>query len=386
MKFYIWLKIVVLIIITLAVSFIGFIMILVSAFSGDGNFISPLVFLLSIITIIYFILLIIKIVRPKILSFIYAGILLAFVITFSIYYLNKNYIKNIPTISQEVNLDEYEPFTKNTKAIKMNTTASLKITENLPIIDGATALYPLYSAFVQAVYPQKEYNIIKSEVRCNNTINAYESLINGDVDIIFTARPSKDQIEKAKEKGIEFILTPIGREAFVFFVNSKNKIDSLKLVEIQQIYSGDIKNWKELGGKNKEIRAFQRTENSGSQTMLQKIMDGKKLIKPIKEDQLTLMGEIIAQTSDYKNFENAIGFSFLFYTTKMVNNKKIKLLKINGVSPLRSTIKDKTYPLTADFYAVTAMSNKMNIKLFIDWILSPEGQAIVEKTGYTPIR
>jgi phosphate transport system substrate-binding protein len=69
----------------------------------------------------------------------------------------------------------------------------------------------------------------------------------------------------------------------------------------------------------------------------------------------------------------------------MVKNNEIKLLKIDGVYPDRSTIKNKEYPLTAEFYAVTAGSSNPNVDKFIEWILSPQGQSLVEKTGYTPI-
>ncbi|WP_279401693.1 substrate-binding domain-containing protein [Piscibacillus salipiscarius] len=65
-------------------------------------------------------------------------------------------------------------------------------------------------------------------------------------------------------------MTPIGREAFVFFVHADNPVDSLKVEEIQGIYSGNITNWKEVGGEDVEIRAFQRPEGSGSQTMLKR--------------------------------------------------------------------------------------------------------------------
>jgi phosphate transport system substrate-binding protein len=207
----------------------------------------------------------------------------------------------------------------------------------------------------------------------------------GQVDVIFVARPSKDQLAEAKSKGLELKLTPIGYEAFVFFVNSKNKVDGLSTKQIQDIYSGELTNWQDAGGKKEKIRAFQRPDNSGSQTMLQKIMEGKNLMTPPKEDVVAGMGGIIERTSSYRNYKNAIGYSFLFFATEMIHNNQINLLKIDGVYPDKNTIKSKEYPFTAELYAVTTNTKNPNVDSFIEWILSPQGQSLVEKTGYIPV-
>jgi phosphate transport system substrate-binding protein len=106
---------------------------------------------------------------------------------------------------------------------------------------------------------------------------------------------------------------------------------------------------------------------------------------PPSENIVSAMGGIIDKTSDYKNYKNAIGYSFLFYATEMVKNNQIRLLKIDGVYPSKDTIRTKEYPLSAEFYAVTAGSKNPNIEPFIKWILGSQGQYLVEKTGYTPL-
>ena len=293
---------------------------------------------------------------------------------------------NIPTISdQGVNLEAYRPFAKDSRAVRLDETSSLKIVAELPGLDGATALYPLYAAFVQAVYPEKDYTLQEGEVLCNTTTGAYENLLSGTADIIFCARPSKEQLAAAKEKGLEMKLSPIGREAFVFFVNSKNPITGLTTNQIKNIYSGKTVNWKDIGGKNQPIKAFQRPEGSGSQTMLLKVMGDVAPMPALQADVAGGMGDIISQTADYKNFSNAIGYSFLYYATGMVKNNRIRLLQIDGITPSRTTIQDGTYPLNAEFYAITAGTENPNVEAFIRWILSPQGQSLVEKTGYTPL-
>jgi phosphate transport system substrate-binding protein len=298
------------------------------------------------------------------------------------------WLASIPTVSdQGVNLEEYRPFfAPGSRAAQLDGTSTLKIVSELPRLDGATALYPLYAAFAQAVYPEKEYPRNEGEVVCNTTTGAYESLLNGTADIIFCARPSKEQLAAAKEKGLEMILTPIGREAFVFFVNSRNPITGLTTSQIKDIYSGKITNWKDAGGKNQSIKAFQRPEGSGSQTMLLKVMGEVAPMPAPKQDVAGGMGDIISQTADYKNFSGAIGYSFLYYATEMVKNDRIRLLQIDGITPSRNAIQDGTYPLSAELYAITAGSKNPNVEGFIQWILSPQGQSLVEKTGYTPLQ
>jgi len=286
------------------------------------------------------------------------------------------------TISEEIDTTVYAPFSGNKKLAKLDELASLKLEGDLPRLDGATALYPVYSAFAEAVYPEKEYNTYASEIMCNNTVYAYENLINGDVDIIFVAGPSVEQKERAKNLGVDLHLTPIGNEAFVFFVNKSNKVSSLSLDEIKGIYKGDIINWKEVGGKDRDIIAYQRNENSGSQTMFLNLMQGVDIKQPPVNQEVDGMGGIIERAADYKNADNAIGFSFLYYATQMKANNKIKTLAINGVAPNKETIRNKDYPFTGTFYAITNGKPTGNVKLFIDWILSEQGQELIEKTGY----
>lgn len=284
-------------------------------------------------------------------------------------------------------LDEYRPFAKGTKAVRLDQPASLKLDRPLPRLDGATALYPLYSAFVQAVYPEGEYELSGSAmtVTSSRTAYAYKRLLIGDTDIVFAAEPSEDLLEQAKRQGADLVLTPIGREAFVFFVNASNPVTDLSTAQIRDIYAGRIADWSEVGGRPGKIVAFQRDADSGSQTMLLKLMDGRPPMTPPRDEVLGGMGEIIGQTTDYRNFAGAIGFSFLFYATEMVREDRIRLLSVDGVTPSRATIAGGAYPLTESFYAVTDGPPDAQERKLIDWILSPEGQSLVERTGYTPI-
>lgn len=298
------------------------------------------------------------------------------------YYYKESFAK---VNDSEVDLFVYEPFQGNEKLARLDSKASFAIEGELPILDGATALYPLFAAFAEATYPEGVYEPYRGPVATTTTPSAYSRLIKGNADIIFAAEPSSGQLQEAQEAGVELKLTPIGREAFVFFVNSRNKINDLSTEEIRGIYSGEIESWKEVGGKNHEIRPFQRPEDSGSQTMFIKFMGDTKIEKPETEDLTGGMGGVIEEVASYRNYKNALGYTFRFYSTEMVKNDKIKLLSIDGIEPSRENIRSGDYPLASEFYAVTAGSENPNVEPFLEWILSAEGQQLVEETGFVPL-
>jgi phosphate transport system substrate-binding protein len=154
--------------------------------------------------------------------------------------------------------------------------STLKFIDNLPYLDGATALYPVYSAFANAVYPPADIDfdylnradrsgaVIRGNVECSTTPFAYENLISGAVNIIFCFTPSDEQTIMANTRGVTFHLTDIGKDVFVFFVNVDNPVSNSTSSQIRDIYSGRIINWKQLDGNDCEIIPYQREKNSGS--------------------------------------------------------------------------------------------------------------------------
>ncbi len=317
---------------------------------------------------------------------------------------HKDSLTSLEDAEREKMLWQYEPFSDELLAMQPLRSEKLQLTENQVMgmkLDGATALYPVYAGFVQAVYPEGEYRRYDGTnedglgmVTCTGTNDAYERLMTGETDMIFVAGPSDAQLARAAELGVELHMTPIGREAFVFFVNNENPVEGLTVEQIQGIYSGEITRWSEVGGRRQSIRAFQRAEDSGSQTALQRLMGDIPLMEPKKEDRIAGMGGIIRQVASYRNYKNALGFSFRFYCTEMVENGDIRLLALNGVLPTKATIRDESYPVSSSFYAVTSapigepapQETNETIAAFLEWVLSEEGQQIVENSGYVSVK
>lgn len=314
-----------------------------------------------------------------------AAVALAYVLAVSTHEMVKAYHNSFATVGDDVDLFAYKPFADGTKAVALEEAAAYAVAEPLPVMDGATALYPLYAAFARAVYPEGDYNPWNSAVRSTTTREAYAALIKGEADLIFAAGPSDEQLQYAEAAGVELKLTPIGKEAFVFFVHEGNPVTGLATEQIRAIYSGEVRNWSALGGRHEPIKPFQRPEGSGSQTALQRLMEGKALMSPPTDNVVSGMGGIIKRTADYRNYPGAIGYSFLFYATEMVQNGQIRLLEVDGIAPSRESIQDGTYPLSSFFYAITAGSGNPYVEGLVEWILSEQGQQLVEKTGYTPI-
>ena len=290
-------------------------------------------------------------------------------------------------VQGDIDLSKYHPFMwngkKNDELKELNEPPNISFSENHPRLDGATALYPVYSAIAQELYEGLDMNTINAYVRCSKTDRAYERLMNGGIDIFFGAQPSIQQIEAAREKGVKFILTPIGKEAFVFFVHKDNPVDSLTLEQIQDIYQKKITNWKEVGGSRRRIMPFQRPENSGSQTtMLTKVMQEKLLPEPVMEEYIEGMSGVITKVAEYRNYSSALGYSFRYFATGMNPNDNIKLLGIDGVLPTVENIRNDTYMFTVDIYAVTANSTNENTELLVQWLTSEQGQDFIEACGY----
>lgn len=289
-------------------------------------------------------------------------------------------------VAPNINVREYLPFREDSKIVKIDS-KTLKFTEEdeLPRIDGASAAFPVYSAFVNAVYPNT-VELYDGIFEYHTTSDGYRLLAQRDTDIFIGAGPSKAQIAYAEQCGTTFIYTQIGWEAFVFFVHKDNPIESLTVEQIKGIYSGEITNWKEVGGSDEEIIPFQRDEGSGSQSMMLRFMGDTPLVEA-ETETISGMGAVIERVVDYQSRAGSIGYSFRYYLEGIVQNPEIKMIAVEGIAPTAENIKNDTYPIVTPVYAMTYENNpNPNVARLVEWILSDEGQYIIEKTGYVGMK
>ena len=268
-------------------------------------------------------------------------------------------------------------FVKNKKQVSLD-----EISDKTEVrVDASLATQPLMDAYVDNL---TNFNLKKDYT---NTDPAYTKLINGETDLIIVTEPSSDELKRASEAGVELEVTPVVNEGFVFYTNVNNTVDGLKLSEIQDIYTDRITNWKQVGGDDANIIAYQRPENSGSQTgMLSLVMKDKKIKEPKIEEYIVSMAGIIDAVANYDNSKNAIGYSYYYYATTMYGNDKIKFLAVDGVSPNHDTIKDNTYPLITAYYIVTLKNTENKAANEVkEAMLGSKGQEIARNAGYTEI-
>ena len=272
-----------------------------------------------------------------------------------------------------VEVSDYVPFSGSENIYSVR--GEVELEGDLPTIDGAAALLPIYAGFVESIYPEDsvifngESYDDASAMHYTNTRGAYKDIVDGKADLIICVAPSEEQLAYAAQNGVELEMVEIGKDVFVFIVNSDNPVSDISVEQIRGIYSGEITNWKELGGPNVPIAAMRRNEGSGSQSALENLMGDT----PIIADYTALFG-------------SPIGFSFRYYVTGMLAEGGVKMLSVNGVEPDIENIASGAYPVTCSIYAVYRKGEtNENVYKAVDFMLSKDGQDIVEKSGYIPV-
>lgn len=257
--------------------------------------------------------------------------------------------------------------------------------DNLPRIDASLATQPLTDAFIKNFTSKTTEDL---GIEYSNTHPGYVKLINNEADLIVVTEPSEEELALAAEKGIELEVTKVVNEGFAFFVNKNNPVSSVSFDDIVKIYTGEITNWKDLGGSDAEIVAYQRPENSGSQTGLYNlVLKGKEVKIPTIKEQVTLsMAGIIDYVASYDNAIDSIGYGFYYYVNMMYYNDNLKYLAIDGVAPTYATIQNETYPILSAYYIVTRKGDENeNVALLRRAMLSRRGQYVASEAGYVPV-
>ena len=264
--------------------------------------------------------------------------------------------------------------------------------EDFPKLDGSTACIPLM-AQMMADTTGIDLEAAQSAVSVSTTAYAWESFglypdeeSTAKMLVVYEAPDYvKKELEEAK---VELESKPIGRDALVFIVNENNPVKSLTQQQLKDIYAGKITNWKDVGGEDLNIVAFQRGEDSGSQTLFKKLLiqDGE-LMDPPTELAPAAMGELVDSIAAYNNSANAIGFSVYYYIDQMYSQPGLRLLAVDDVTPSNDTIADESYPLCNEFYAVIHPDAAADSpeRILYDWLDTDAGQDCIKKSGYVAV-
>ncbi len=209
------------------------------------------------------------------------------------------------------------------------------------------------------------------------------ALINGGTDICEASRPMKDK-EKAmaqKRHGKEVVEIPVALDGIAIYVPQSSPVQSLTQAQIKSVYTGSITNWRDVGGPDQRIVAYSRENNSGTYVFFKEhVLDNEDFARDVQ----TLPGTAAVVNAVSKD-PASLGYGGIAYASG------IKALAVKrddaseGVMPSLETVESGQYPLSRQLFFYTVGAPSGEVKAFIDWVLSPEGQKICEMVGYYPL-
>jgi len=238
-------------------------------------------------------------------------------------------------------------------------------------IAGSTSVQP-FSEVLGAKFHEK-YPEVQVNVQGGGSSQGVTAAASGAADI---GAASRDLKETEKDKGL--VVTKIALDGVAIIVNPANaEVNDLTVEQVRNIYLGNITNWQEVGGKDAAITVVCREEGSGTRDCFaDKVMDKQDIT-----DQAIIQNSNGAVRTTVAGDENAIGFVSL-----AIVNDEVKALKIEGVEASLDNIKNGNYKIFRNFNYLTKGEPEGLVKEYIDFVLSDEGQSIIEEEGAISIR
>ena len=260
-------------------------------------------------------------------------------------------------------------------ALIVFTMMGLSYAEDLRI-DGSTTVLPIAQKAAE-VFMKKNPNI-RVFVSGSGSGTGIKALIDGTTQIATSSREAKDkEIAAGKEKGIVLTAHKIALDGIVPVVHPSMKINDITVEQLRDIYNGKIKSWKDLGGSNRPISVVSRDTSSGTyEVWEEKVLKGDK-VKP--EALLVASNGQAVQTVAQNKF--AIGYIGIGYI-----EKSVKTLKVNGKTATASSVRDGSWPVARPLFMYTKGTPSGVIAKFINFMLSKEGQKIVNEVKYVSIQ
>src|SRR6056297_1522311 len=250
--------------------------------------------------------------------------------------------------------------------------ANVIAAENNIVAKGSTTVLPISQACAEVFMDQNMD--IDISVQGGGSGVGIASIVDGTCDIGNASRPIKEkEIATAEEKGVNVFANIVARDAIAVALNPVNDIDGLTLEQIKAIYTGEFSNWSQVGGSDQEIVVISRDSSSGTFKAFNELALDKERLRP---DAL-LQASNAAVATSVANTPGAIGYVGLGYVSA-----KIKAIEVNGIIPSKETVNSDTYPLARPLFMYTDGEPTGAVKEFMDFVMSEEGQKLVEETGY----
>ena len=209
------------------------------------------------------------------------------------------------------------------------------------------------------------------------------ALIEGTTDIAMASRKMKfDEKVKCQEGGKSVVEKVIAHDALAIIVNPSNEVSKLTRAQLEGIFTGKITNWKQVGGADLKIVPYSRETSSGTYDFIKEyVLLNKNYMSSILSMPAT--GAIVQSVSQTKG---AIGYVGLAYLNKNVKAVHVSFNGKTFVAPSMKTAVDKTYPIIRPLFFYYDKKKEKSYLPLVNFVLSTEGQAIVEKVGYVPLK
>lgn len=238
------------------------------------------------------------------------------------------------------------------------------------------------------------YAEVRPEVRISVTGGGsgtgIAAMINGTADIANASRKMKpEEVERARENGIEPVEHVIAGDAIAVVVHPSNPVDGLSIAQLSAIFTGQITNWRQVGGQDRPIVLLSRESNSGTHVFFleQVVRRGNKEDRTLFSPNTLLLPSSEGISTEVRQNPNAIGYDGLGYVTP--DQKTIKVARRAGepyIPPSIETVTEGSYPIARSLYMYTSGQPTGIIREYLDWITSAEGQEIVEELGFVPLQ
>jgi len=262
-----------------------------------------------------------------------------------------------------------------TLCLSLCLTANLVWAGNI-VINGSTTVLPIAQRAAEAY--MKQHPDVRISISGGGSGNGIKALIDGSTDIADSSRFIKDnEVKAGVEKGRYPVPFAVAYDCIVPVVHPSNSITNLTLDQLKAIYKGEVKNWKDVGGHDREVVVVSRDTSSGTYEVWETKVMEKERVYPGALLQAS-NGAVVQAVS--KN-RNAIGYIGLGYLAASV-----KAASVNGITGSLETTLNGTYPISRPLYMFTARWPKGDTLNFINFVIHPQkGQKYVAEAGYVPL-
>ncbi len=244
------------------------------------------------------------------------------------------------------------------------------------VLEGSTTVLPIAQKAAGAfmsIDPRTDISVLSG-----GSGVGIASIIDGKCDIADSSRPIKDaELAKAVDKGKDIKPTIIAMDGIAIIVNPKNPVSNLSKQQVIDIFTGKILNWSQVGGKDEKIMLVSRDSSSGTYEAFDNLALGGQKIP----SDTPMLASNQAVDDFVSKTPGAVGYAGLGYVTQT-----LKAVSIDGITASRITVMIKKYPYSRPLFMYTNGQPQGTVKQFIDFILSRDGQKIVAKEGFVPLK